>query len=103
MPPTTDALERSFDPLYGRGHMRRDVPTLSKNPSMPHCDVDLQRILIHVKNKSDRHQLEDWLSERYEIVSAHTEDLLKESFDVGILDGPSLKQLYAAVRGRRRE
>jgi diguanylate cyclase (GGDEF)-like protein len=64
--------------------------------------VDLQRILIQVKNKSDRRLLEDWLSGRYEIVSASTEEFLKEHFDLGILDGPSLKQHYAAIRARRR-
>lgn len=64
--------------------------------------VDQQRILIHVKNKSDRHLLEDWLVGKYEVVSTNTEDLLKERFDLAIVDGPSLKQLHLAVRARRR-
>src|SRR6516164_6342367 len=65
--------------------------------------MDLQRILIQVRNKSDRRSLEDWLSGRYEIVSAHTEELIEERFDLGIVDGPSLKQLHSAVRARRKE
>jgi diguanylate cyclase (GGDEF)-like protein len=64
--------------------------------------VDLQRILIQVKSKSDRRLLEDWLAGRYEIVSTYTDELLNERFDLGIMDGPSLKQLYSAVRARRR-
>jgi diguanylate cyclase (GGDEF)-like protein len=63
--------------------------------------MDFQRILIHVRNKKDRHSLEDWLSGRYEIVSAATEELLKERFDLAIVDGPSLKQLQAMVQSRR--
>ena len=61
-----------------------------------------QRILIQVKNKADRHLLEDWLAGKYEIVSANTEELFNERFDLAIVDGPSLKQLYAAVRARRK-
>jgi diguanylate cyclase (GGDEF)-like protein len=64
--------------------------------------VDQQRILIQVKNKTDRHRLEDWLSGKYEIVSANTEEFLNERFDLAIVDGPSLKQLYATIRDRRK-
>lgn len=62
----------------------------------------MERILIQVKNKKDRHRLEDWLAGTYEIVSANTGELLKERFDLAILDGPSLKRLHAKVRARRR-
>jgi diguanylate cyclase (GGDEF)-like protein len=61
-----------------------------------------QRILIHVTNKTDRHLLEDWLSPKYQVVSVQTEELLKEGFDLAIVDGASLKQLYAAIRSRRK-
>ncbi|MGN6554927.1 MAG: diguanylate cyclase [Verrucomicrobiota bacterium] len=61
-----------------------------------------QRILIQVKSKADRQSLEDWLSRKYEIVSANTEQLLQERFDLAILDGPSLKQLSTAIRARRK-
>lgn len=61
-----------------------------------------QRILIQVRSKADRHTLDDWLSGKYEIVSATTDQLAAERFDLAIVDGPSLKQLYAAVRARRK-
>jgi diguanylate cyclase (GGDEF)-like protein len=65
--------------------------------------MEPERILIQVKSKRDRHFLEDWLSGKYEIVSANTEELLRERFDLAIIDGPSLKQLASMVRSRRRE
>src|SRR5436190_20942226 len=65
--------------------------------------MDLQRILIQVRNKTERRSLEDLLSNRYEIVSAHTEELIEERFDLAVVDGPSLKQLHSAVRARRRD
>ena len=65
--------------------------------------MDLQRILIQVNNKRDRHLLEDWLSGDYEVVSASTEELLKERFDLAIVDGPSLKRLHVTIRARRKD
>ena len=61
-----------------------------------------QRILIQVRAKADRHALEDWLSGKYEILSISADQLLAERFDLAIVDGGSLKQLYAAVRARRK-
>lgn len=61
-----------------------------------------QRILIQVRAKADRHALEDWLSGKYEIVSTSADQLVTERFDLAIVDGGSLKQLYAAVRDRRK-
>ena len=63
--------------------------------------MERERILIQVKNRRDRHLLEDWLSGTYEIVSANTEELLAERFDLAIVDGPSLKRLHTRVRSRR--
>ncbi len=42
------------------------------------------------------------LSGKCEIVSANTGELLNERFDLAIVDGASLRQLYATVRARRR-
>jgi len=61
-----------------------------------------ERILIQVKNRADRHTLEDWLSPVYEIISAHTNELLEERFDLAVVDGPSLKQFQSKIRARRR-
>ena len=64
--------------------------------------MDPERILIQVKNKRDRRLLEDWLSSRYEILTANTEELLEERFELAVVDGPSLKQLRSMVRARRK-
>lgn len=61
----------------------------------------MDRILIQVKNRRDRRQLEDWLAGRYELVSADTAELVAERFDLAIVDGPSLKRLHSRVRHRR--
>src|SRR5437868_11121459 len=63
--------------------------------------MERERILIQVKHRTDRHLLEDWLTPAYEIVSAHTEELLEERFDLAVVDGPSLKVLQSKIRARR--
>jgi two-component system cell cycle response regulator len=63
--------------------------------------MERARILIQVKNRRDRHSLEDWLAGVYEIVSADTEELLAERFDLAIVDGPLLKRLASKIRARR--
>jgi diguanylate cyclase (GGDEF)-like protein len=63
--------------------------------------MERERILIQVKNRSDRHSLEDWLAPVYEIISAHTEDLVEERFDLAVVDGPSLKRFQPQIRARR--
>lgn len=63
--------------------------------------MDRDRILIQVKNRQDRHLLEDWLSPVYDIISAHTDELLEEGFDLAIVDGPSLKKFQAKIRALR--
>ncbi len=63
--------------------------------------MDRERILIQVKNRQDRHLLEDWLAPAYEIISAHTNELLEERFDLAVIDGPSLKQFQSKIRARR--
>jgi diguanylate cyclase (GGDEF)-like protein len=64
--------------------------------------MERERILIQVKNRRDRHLLEDWLASAYEIISAHTDDLLEERFDLAVVDGPSLKRFQSKIRARRR-
>src|SRR4051812_16619935 len=62
----------------------------------------MDRILLQVKKKKDRHRLEDWLSKTYKLVLPDPEHPLKEDVDLVITDGPSLKQLRSQVRARRR-
>jgi diguanylate cyclase (GGDEF)-like protein len=66
-----------------------------------HSIVERERILIQVKNRRDRHSLEDWLAPEYDIISAHTEELVEERFDLAVVDGPSLKQFQSKIRARR--
>lgn len=63
--------------------------------------MDRERILIQVKNRRDRHSLEDWLASAYEIISAHTDELVEERFDLAVVDGPSLKRFQSKIRARR--
>jgi len=63
--------------------------------------MERERILIQVKNRQDRHLLEDWLASAYEIISAHANELLDERFDLAIVDGPSLKLFQTKIRSRR--
>ncbi|HWD91404.1 MAG TPA: diguanylate cyclase [Verrucomicrobiae bacterium] len=64
--------------------------------------MERERILIQVKNRRDRHLLEDWLAPSYEIISAHTNEFLDERFDLAMVDGPALKQFAAKIRARRK-
>jgi diguanylate cyclase (GGDEF)-like protein len=61
-----------------------------------------RRILIQLKSKAERHLLEDWLTPKFQTLSAQSGELLKERFDLAIVDGPSLKQLSKLIRDRRR-
>ncbi len=46
--------------------------------------------------------LEDWLAPAYDIISAHTDELLAEGFDLAVIDGPSLKLFQSTIRARRK-
>lgn len=62
----------------------------------------MDRVLLQVRKKKDRHRLEEWLSKSYHILLPHAESTLKEEFDLAIIDGPSLRQLRPKVRARRK-
>src|SRR5437867_2641688 len=62
----------------------------------------MERILLQVKRKKDRRRLEEWLSEKFELVQPHPEHPLKEQqVDLVVIDAPSLSQLRAVVSARR--
>jgi diguanylate cyclase (GGDEF)-like protein len=63
--------------------------------------MERERILIQVKNRRDRHSLEDWLSPMYDVISAHTDEFMDERFDLAVVDGPSLKRFQSKIRARR--
>lgn len=60
----------------------------------------MERILLLVGNKRDRKLIEEALE--YEIWPAETEHPLEQTFDLAILDGPSLKRWRSKVRQRRK-
>jgi diguanylate cyclase (GGDEF)-like protein len=60
----------------------------------------MERILLLVDNKRDRKLIEEALD--YEIWPAETEHPLEQSFDLAIIDGPSLKRWRSKVRQRRK-
>jgi diguanylate cyclase (GGDEF)-like protein len=64
--------------------------------------MERERILIQVKHRQDRHLLEDWLAPAHDIISAHTDELIEERFDLAVVDGPSLKLFQSKIRARRR-
>src|ERR1041385_472613 len=62
----------------------------------------MDRVLLQVRKKKDRHRLQEWLLKSYHILLPHAESPLKEEFDLAIIDGPSLRQLRPKVRARRK-
>jgi diguanylate cyclase (GGDEF)-like protein len=62
----------------------------------------MERVLLQVRKKKDRHRLEDWLSKSYGLVLPDQEEPLSGEYDLVIIDGPSLKQLRPKVRARRK-
>src|SRR5438094_7207 len=62
----------------------------------------MERVLLQVRKKKDRHRLEEWLSKSHHILLPHAENPLEGEFDLAIIDGPSLRQLRSRVRARRK-
>ena len=60
----------------------------------------MERILLLVDNKRDRKLIEESLD--YEVWPAETEHPLDQSFELAIIDGPSLKRWRSKVRRRRK-
>jgi len=62
----------------------------------------MERVLLQVRKKKDRHRLEDWLAKSYGLLLPDQEAPLSGEYDLVIIDGPSLKQLRPKVRARRK-
>src|SRR5688572_23018878 len=60
----------------------------------------MERILLLVDNKRDRKLIEEALD--YEIWPAETEHPIDQSFELAIIDGPSLKRWRSKIRQRRK-
>src|SRR5213594_2731372 len=72
-------------------------------PATPSGGVEPARLLLQLRNKSDRQLIEQWLSDAYETVLPNPESVLNEAFDLAIIDGQNLKRLRSKVRARRKE
>ena len=62
----------------------------------------MDTVLLQLKRKKDRRRLEDWLGAEYHIALPNPEHPLEGAFDLVIIDGPSLRELRAKVRLRRK-
>src|SRR5258708_4295384 len=62
----------------------------------------MEKILLQVRKKKDRRRLEEWLSKTYEILLPEETRGIEEPFDLAIIDGPTLRELRAKVRARRK-
>ena len=61
----------------------------------------MERLLLAVKRKKERRQLEDWLSKSFRILLPDPEQPLQPEFDLAIIDGSTLRKLKPQVRARR--
>jgi diguanylate cyclase (GGDEF)-like protein len=62
----------------------------------------MEKVLLQLKRKPERRQLEDILGQTYHIVLPDPERPLADEFDLAILDGASLRQLVPAIEQRRK-
>lgn len=62
----------------------------------------MRRILLLLDHPRNRTLLAQWLERRYDVVVAESEQTLRDSFDLGILDGPALHRHWEAVEARKK-
>lgn len=62
----------------------------------------MSRIVLLIGNVENRRLLADWLSQRHEVVSPTASRVLDASFDLVIVDGPSLEQHARWIEAVRR-
>ena len=62
----------------------------------------MDSILLQVKKKQDRRNLEDLLAGSYHIALPHQEHPLDGEYDLVIIDGSSLKRLRSQVKAKRK-
>ncbi|PWU19204.1 MAG: GGDEF domain-containing protein [Verrucomicrobia bacterium] len=62
----------------------------------------MDRVLLQVRKRKDRHRLEEWLSKTCHILLPDAEHPLEAECDLVIIDGPSLRALRPKVRARRK-
>ena len=62
----------------------------------------MNRVLLLLDHPPNRRLLANWLTQRYQVVEAESEQALQEPFDLGIIDGPALHRAWEAVQARKK-
>lgn len=61
----------------------------------------MNRILLLLENKANRALLADWLSQHYEVIPVDQDISLVTSFDLCLLDGPTLDRNWQEIQARK--
>jgi signal transduction histidine kinase len=61
----------------------------------------MNRILLLIDHRQNRHLLAEWLERNYRAILPETDTALQEPFDLAILDGPALDRLWSQVQTRK--
>ena len=62
----------------------------------------MERIILALQNKENRRLLQEWLSPKYEVKIAESDEDLVNSFDLCIFDGLSLDSCWQKVQDKKR-
>jgi PAS domain S-box-containing protein len=62
----------------------------------------MEAIVFLIESQELRQGLEDCLGQRYEVIAATGKRALRETFDLAVLDGTTLKRLHKAIQARRK-
>jgi PAS domain S-box-containing protein len=62
----------------------------------------MDAIVFLIESQELRQGLEDCLGQRYEVIAATGKRALRETFDLAVLDGATLKRLHKAIQARRK-
>jgi two-component system sporulation sensor kinase A len=62
----------------------------------------MDAIVFLIESQELRQGLEDCLGQRYEVIAATGKRALRETFDLAVLDGATLKRLHKAIQERRK-
>ncbi|HEY0754424.1 MAG TPA: ATP-binding protein [Ktedonobacteraceae bacterium] len=61
----------------------------------------MKRIFLLIENKTNRALLADWLGQHYEVIPFQKDISLSTSFDLCLLDGPTLDRHWQEIRARK--
>ncbi len=61
----------------------------------------MNRILLLIENKTNRALLADWLAQHYEVIPLQQGTSLSTSFDLCVLDGPTLDRNWQKISARK--